>query len=100
MYRSHDITELISMTKKELLNISNWLRINKLSASPQTFMVIGHQRRVNGIIHLPLLNLDDSEITRVRQVKSFAVIVDEGLKWKNQLKSKKSLLPIKSYLHN
>ena len=26
---SNDITELISMTKKELLNISDWLRVNK-----------------------------------------------------------------------
>ena len=32
---SNDIAELMSTTKKELLNISDWLRVNKLSASPQ-----------------------------------------------------------------
>ena len=32
---SNDIAELISMTKKELLNISDWLRVNKLNAKPQ-----------------------------------------------------------------
>ena len=42
---SNGITELI-MTKKELVNISEWLIVNKLSANPQEaeFMVIGHQR--------------------------------------------------------
>ena len=31
---SNDIAELISMTKKELLNISDWLRVNIQSANP------------------------------------------------------------------
>ena len=30
---SNDIRELVRMTKKELLNISDWLRVNKLSAN-------------------------------------------------------------------
>ena len=32
---SSDIAELIRMTKKELINISDWLRVNKLSVNPQ-----------------------------------------------------------------
>ena len=32
---SNDIAELIRMTKKELLNISDGLRVNKLSANPK-----------------------------------------------------------------
>ena len=41
---SNNIIELIRMTKKELLNISDWLRVNKLSANPKKteFMVIVH----------------------------------------------------------
>ena len=31
---SSDIAELIRMTKKELLNISDWLRVNKLNVNP------------------------------------------------------------------
>ena len=31
---SSDIAELIRMKKKELLNISDWLRVSKLSANP------------------------------------------------------------------
>ena len=32
---SNDIKELVRMTKKELLNISDWLRVNNLSANPK-----------------------------------------------------------------
>ena len=48
---SNDIKELVCMTKKELLNISDWLKVNKLSANPKKteFMVICHQRRINEI---------------------------------------------------
>ena len=86
---SNDIRELVRMTKKELLNISDWLRVNKLSANPKKteFMVIGHQRRINEIDDLPPLKLNDSEIKRVEKTKSLGVIIDEGLKWKDQYKS-------------
>ena len=86
---SSDIAELISMSKKELLNISDLLKVNKQSANPYKteFMVIGHQRRINDINDLPSLKLNDTEIKRVGKVKSLGVIVDEGLKWKDQLKS-------------
>ena len=32
---SNDIKELVRMTKKELLDISDWLRVNKLNANPK-----------------------------------------------------------------
>ena len=50
-------------------------------------MAIGHQRRINEMKDLPLLKLNDSEIKRVGKVKSFGVIVDEGLTWNDQFKS-------------
>ena len=56
---SSDIKELVRMTEKELLNISDWLRVSKLSANPKKteFMVIGHQRRINEIGDLLPLEL-------------------------------------------
>ena len=85
---SNDITEHISMTKKELLNTSYWLRLNKVSANSQKpeFMVIGHQSRINEINDLPSLRFNGSKIKRVGKVKSIVVTVDEGLKCKNQSK--------------
>ena len=78
---SSDIAELIRMTKKELLNISDWLRVNKLSANPQKteFMVIGHQCKVNEIKELPSLKLNDSKVKRVGKVKSLGVMLTKGL---------------------
>ena len=46
------------------------------------FMVIGHQRRIKEI-RIPL-ELNDCEIKRVEKTKSLGVIIDEGLKWKDQ----------------
>ena len=67
---SNDIEELVHLTKKELLNISDWLRVNKLSANPKKieFVAIGHQRRINEIDDLPPLELNDSETKRVEKV--------------------------------
>ena len=50
-------------------------------------MVIGHQRRINEIADLPPLKLDDSERKRAKKTKSLGVIIDKGLKWKDQYKS-------------
>ena len=47
-------------------------------------MVIGHQHRINEINDLPPLKLNDGKIKRTEKVKSLGVIVDKGLKWKNQ----------------
>ena len=50
-------------------------------------MVIGHQRRINEFNNLPPLKHNHNEIKRVKKVKSLGVIVDKGLKWKNQFNS-------------
>ena len=44
---SNDINTLINDAQQELRNISEWMRINKLSPNPQKteFMVIGHPRK-------------------------------------------------------
>ena len=60
------------------------MTLRKCGRQLTEFMVIGHQRRINDINDLPPLKLNDSDIKRVEKVKSLGVIVDEGLKWKNQ----------------
>ena len=51
------------------------------------FMVIGHQRRIDEFDDFPPLKLNDSEIKLLEKTKSLGVIIDEGLKWKDQYKS-------------
>lgn len=43
--------------------------------------------RAAEIFDLPLLELVNCEIKRVEKTKSLGVIIDKGLKWKNQYKS-------------
>ena len=72
---------------RELRNISEWMRVNNLSANPKTteYMIIGHPRRINDVEVSEPLNLNDSEIKRVAKTKLLGVVVDEGLNWDNQL---------------
>ena len=46
---SDDIEKLDYEARQELLNLSEWMRINKLSPNPAKteYMIIGHSRKVN-----------------------------------------------------
>ena len=63
------------------------MRVNKLSASPRKteYIIIGHPRRINKIQVSELLNLNNSEIKHVAKTKSLGAVVDERLKWEDQL---------------
>ena len=84
---SNNVDDLITNAHRELRNISEWMRVNKLSANPKKteYMIIGHPRRINDVEVSEPLNLNDSEIKRVAKTKSLGVVVDEGLNWDNQL---------------
>ena len=49
---SENLNELLTDLKNELENVSNWMRINKLSlnASKSEYMVIGHRRQLRSMI--------------------------------------------------
>ena len=83
---SSNIDVLLTNAHKELRNISEWMRVNKLSANPQKtdYMIIGHPRRTNKVEISQPLHLNDSEIKRVTKTKSLGVMVDEGLNWDDQ----------------
>ena len=86
---SMNIEELVQKAQEELINISEWMRLNKLSANPKKteYMIIGHPRRINKVEVNETLRLNDSEIKRVKKTKSLGVIVDEGLNWEEQFKT-------------
>ena len=83
---SSNTDDLLTNADKELRNISEWMRINKLSANLKKteYMIIGHPRRTNKVEISEPLNLNDSEIKRVAKTKSLGVMVDEGLNWDDQ----------------
>ena len=61
---SMNIEELVQKAQEELINISEWMRLNKLSANPKKteYMIIGHPRRTNKVEVHETLRLNDSDI--------------------------------------
>ena len=70
---SDDIQRMIDNASQEMLNLSEWMRINKLSPNTQKteFMIIGHPLKAK---HPSLPD----------QTKSLGLIVDENLSWEAQ----------------
>ena len=75
----------------ELKNISEWMRMNKLSVHPEktVFMVINHPRRQNTLLELPLFYLNNTRIKQVHKMKYLGLSVDGSLNWNEQYKSVK-----------
>ena len=85
-------TNVVADAQEELLNISEWLRVNKLSPNPSKteYLIIGHPRKTKDVNIPNGLKLNDSEIKRVSKTKSLGVMVDENLKWDEQFKTVKN----------
>ena len=84
--------DLFENTQKEIVNIAEWMRTNKLSANPQKteFMIIGNCKQLKKIDDIPKLELNKAEIKQVQKTKSLGIIVDENLSWKEHFKQVKS----------
>ena len=69
-----------------MLNLSEWIRINKLSPNPQKteFMIIGHPLKAKHTSLPESLVLNNHNIKRVTQTKPLGLIVDEILSWEAQ----------------
>ena len=83
---SDDIQRMIDNASQEMLNLSEWMRINKLSPNPQKteFMVIGHPLKAKHPSLPESLVLNNHNVKRVMQTKSLGLIVVENLLWEAQ----------------
>ena len=83
---SSNSVKLVDDAHRELLNISEWMRVNKLSPNPKKteFMVIGHPLKTRSVDLPEVLTLDGSDIKKVGQAKSLGIIIDESLTWDEQ----------------
>ena len=89
---SNNQVEPIETAQAELLNISEWMRINKLSLNPTKteYMKIDHPRRRKIGESLPQLFINGEKIKRVDKTKYLGVIVDDILA---AMKKLKDILP-------
>ena len=75
---SNDKEKLVADAQAELHNITEWMRVNKLSPNPSKteYMIIGHPMKAKGANAPTGLELDSKEIKRVSNTKSLGVMVD------------------------
>jgi hypothetical protein len=91
LYSNTDIPKQIHQINKELSEVNNWFKANKLSvnASKTNYMIMGTPKMTSlgqGDSQ-PNFNiiLDDTELERVNRTKFLGVIIDENLTWKNHI---------------
>ena len=84
VFTSNDLNKLIRTVNKELVLLSDWFALNKLSLnSLKTNYMIFKNNNLDS--PLPDLILDGVTVTRVQSVKFLGVLVDEKLTWKNHV---------------
>ena len=73
----------------DLENIHQWLLANKLTLNKKKteYMIVGSRQRLAKIDNDPEIKLGETNIKRVKQTKTLGVIVDDQLKWNNQIDS-------------
>ena len=73
---------------KELSNIVEWLRVNKLGPNLHEikYMIIGHQLKTRNPDLPETIELNGSDITRVDKSKYLGIIIDEYLDWDEEFK--------------
>ena len=93
LYSSDHIVDELSVVNKELSEVNNWFKANKLSinASKTNYMImgtpkmtsIGHDSQDEQINYD--IVLDDTKLQRVTETKFLGVVIDENLSWKNHI---------------
>ena len=88
---ANETGDVIQNFQVELENISEWMRINKVSIHPEKieFMVTDHPRRQSKLPELPPFYLDHSRIKQAHKTKYVGLTVDDKLCWDKQYKSVK-----------
>ena len=83
---SNDVEKILHEAQQELFNLSEWMRINKLSPNPEKteYMIIGHSRKLNTLNTSNPLTINGTDIKRVTKTKSLGIVVDENLSWDEQ----------------
>ena len=82
-YSHHNISSLENKINSELMSISDWFKINKLSVNytKSNFMLFTKAKQINSLNIL----LDGNILDRVKTVKYLGIHLDEKLNWKTHV---------------
>ena len=86
LFSTNDIVSQIPLINRELLEVSNWFKANKLSvnATKTNYMIMGTPKMTSMIDQTDII-LDNTKLDRVIKTKFLGVIIDENLTWKNHI---------------
>ena len=81
---ARSLSELESALKGELINLYEWLRVNRLSlniAKTKLMLIGSRQRLAYTVTHSFNVQIEGHEINRVCDTKSLGIYIDQNLSW-------------------
>ena len=84
-YSYSNIHSIQSSLNEDLLNINRWLTANKLTPNmtKTEFGLTGSRQKLNNLLSLPSLNINNDRIKHSYCSKSLSVLIDENQTWEN-----------------
>lgn len=86
-YAVNNLDDIQFCLYKDLENIHNWLRANKLTLNmtKTEFMLIGSRQRLSTFTGSPTNAINDVQVNQVTTAKSLGVIIDDKLHWNSHI---------------
>ena len=86
-YADNDICSLEASLNQDLTNINRWLIANKLTLNmtKTELMLIGSRQKLNSLSVLPDLEINGTQLNRVKFTKSLGVLIEANLTWSNHI---------------
>ena len=86
LFSTNDIVSQIPLINKELLEVSNWFKANKLfvNSTKTNYMIMGTPNMISMIDQTDTI-LDNTKLDRLTKTKFLGVIIDENLTWKKHI---------------
>ena len=86
LYSDPDLKNKVDLINKELEEVNNWFKANKLSvnASKTNCMVLGTPHKTSKTNDVNII-LDGVTLERVNTTKFLGVIIDDNLTWKHHI---------------
>ena len=87
LFSDKNIVSKINIVNRELVEVSNWFKANKLSinASKTNFMILGTSCMTSKVQNDLNITLNNTDLEKVTSTKFLGVIIDENLSWKNHI---------------
>lgn len=84
-FTGNNLSELENNVNCELVKISHWFKLNKLSLNIQKTNYILFCSKQNQIINAPVFKIDNCNISKVVKTKFLGIIINQSLTWTDHI---------------